>query len=164
VAAGADGVAVVRALRRAAPWLLCAVSLSALVLNGWLTWGTEGSPGAEDFVRLDTVLVGLAAAGIPVVGAVIAARLPGNLYGWLWCAIGLNIAVVGAVAPVTAAAGGSLWVAALADGISFAILLPLLTFAVLLFPTGSADSGGAVHPRPGRAGERDPVGGSGNRG
>jgi hypothetical protein len=136
VAAGADGVAVVRALRRAAPWLLCAVSLSALVLNGWLTWGTEGSPGAEDFVRLDTVLVGLAAAGIPVVGAVLAARLPGNLYGWLWCAIGLNIAVVGAVAPVTAAAGGSLWVAALADGISFAILLPLLTFAVLLFPTG----------------------------
>jgi hypothetical protein len=75
-------------------------------------------------------------AGIPVVGAVIATRLPENRYGWLWCAIGLNIAVLGAVTPVTMAAGGTPWVAALVDGISFATIIPLLTLAVLLFPTG----------------------------
>jgi hypothetical protein len=125
-----------RGLRAWLPWLLCAVSLSFLVLTGWLRWGSEGSAEPQDVVRLDAVLVVLATAGIPVVGAVIATRLPESRYGWLWCAIGLNVAVLGAVTPVTAAVGGSLWVAALVDGLSAATMIPLLTFAVLLFPTG----------------------------
>jgi hypothetical protein len=125
-----------RGLRAWLPWLMCAVSLTFLVLTGWLRWRSEGSADPQHIVRLDAVLVGLATAGIPVVGAVIATRLPENRYGWLWCAIGLNVSVAGAVTPLTEAFGGSLRVAAVVDGLSFATILPLLTFAVLLFPTG----------------------------
>jgi hypothetical protein len=94
------------------------------------------SASGESGDRLETILLGLAGAGIPVVGAIIASRMPSNPYGWLWCAIGLIVATFAGGSDLTEAVIGPGWIRALVEGYSFAILLPLLLAALLLFPTG----------------------------
>jgi hypothetical protein len=119
-------------LRAWLPWLLCAVSLVLIAVGSWL----HLSASEEPWGWLETILLGLAAAGIPVVGAIIASRLPTNPYGWLWCAIGLIVATFAGGGDLTRAILGPGWVRALVEGYSFAILLPLLISVLLLFPTG----------------------------
>jgi hypothetical protein len=73
-------------------WILCAVALGLLVasvvlalLNGLVpssSWGTRAYP----------LLVCVAGATFPVVGALIASRRPGNAVGWVCLAIGVGIA------------------------------------------------------------------------
>jgi hypothetical protein len=124
------------------PWLLCAVSLVLIAVGGWLRVTEGGSVPAEPWAWLETILVGLAMAGIPLVGALIASRLPANPYGWLWCAIGLVVGAVEAARPVTVSVGGPLWGAGVVEAYAFAALVPLLVLAVLLFPTGRLPSRG----------------------
>jgi hypothetical protein len=123
-------------LRRAVPWVLCAVSIGMVALSGWLRWLLREQAAFEDVSWPAWALNALGFAGIPVVGALIASRLPANAYGWLWCAIGLVFAVSDAARPLLRLLSGPLWVARLLELWGFVSLVGLLTFVFLLFPTG----------------------------
>ena len=113
--------------------------MGLLALAGWLDWRNRaGWPGSQD--ELDLVPMSLTFA---TVGALIAARHPGNPIGWLCGAFSLVVAVTHAgnqyAQYALVAAPGSLpggdWAAWLAVWpIELTILLPVLVF--LLFPHG----------------------------
>jgi hypothetical protein len=126
-------------LLRAAPWVLCAITLSVLVVASWLRWTERNQGGVADEEWLYAAIGALGVAGIPVVGALIASRLPANPYGWLWCATGLAYALSEA-APFVRAADGPPWVAWVVEGWGFVSFLCLLVFVFLLFPTGRLSS------------------------
>jgi hypothetical protein len=123
-------------LRRIAPWVLCAVSLVLLVVGSWLREAVPDEVRSQPWAWLEQLLVGVAVAGIPAVGALIASRQPANPYGWLWCAIGLDLAVGAVAGPLARFVGAPAWVAGLLDGYTFVVLIPLVVLALLLFPTG----------------------------
>ena len=126
-------------VRRAAPWVLCAVSLGILVASSVLRWTLREHAVIGDENWLEGALAALGVAGIPVVGALIASRQPSNAYGWLWCGVGLAYAV-SEVPPLVLAFGGPAWVAWLLEGWGFAGFLDLMIFVFLLFPTGRLPS------------------------
>jgi len=126
-------------------WSLCAVSLVLLGLSVLLAFLGRPAPLLEESAAwYEQAILAAGTAGAPVLGALIAARRPENLYGWLWLGFGLALAILSfggtyaeyaasrtLPAPVTVAAVGSagwvLWVA----------LTPLL---MLLFPDGRLPS------------------------
>jgi hypothetical protein len=135
--AGGVGVVSVGAdLRRTAPWVLCTVSLGLFVLGNVCRWllRHEIPPPDEDW-GLGTVEA-LGFAGIPVVGALIASRLPANPIGWLWCATGLASALAQLADPLGRVAGWPRWVAWPLGALGFVSLIGLLIFVFLLFPDG----------------------------
>jgi hypothetical protein len=124
-------------------WLLCAASLTLGVL-GLVLESLNGRPITDSLV----VGIALLAITFPLVGAVVAARRPGNPLGWIFCVIGLcyGLTVTGdAYAVYTvrtvpgALPGGGLmsWLGnwAWAPGLGL-----LITFALLLFPDGRLPS------------------------
>jgi hypothetical protein len=118
------------------PWLLCAVSLAMMIIAGWLRWLLRDRGLAEDADLLEGVVGALGFAGVPVVGALIAARLPANPEGWLWCGTGLAYAVSDICGPLVRTLGGPPWVIWVGETWGFVVLLGLLVFVFLLFPTG----------------------------
>jgi MFS family permease len=98
-------------------------------------WSLRDRPALASDDWLDGTLGALGVAGIPVVGALVATRLPGNPYGWLWCAVGLSYAVSG-LSPLVRVAGGPPGLAWVLQGWGFVGFLCLLVFVFLLFPTG----------------------------
>jgi len=124
------------ALRRAVPWVLCAVSLALLALSAVLRWRYPAQDGVAPISWLETTVDALGFAGIPVVGALIASRLPANPYGWLWCGVGLAAGVSHVVQPLVRVAGGPAWLGWQLDGWGFVSLVVLILFVFLLFPTG----------------------------
>ena len=115
------------------PWALCWISLALLVVGSVLRVAFPGS--FEDGV-LYVLAAGAGFALVPLVGALIAARLPGNPYGWLWCALGVLYGIVtftDGLGRAGAVADSIAWVVL---GPSFAVILCLLVFVLLLFPTG----------------------------
>jgi hypothetical protein len=74
--------------------------------------------------------------GIPVVGAMIASRLPTNPYGWVWCALGLAAGVVELGTPLARVAGWPDWLAWLPTAWGLVGVVGLAFFVFLLFPTG----------------------------
>jgi hypothetical protein len=118
------------------PWLLCALSLVSLSLSAWLRW--RYSDPQEGW--LEGTVSGLGFAGIAVVGALIATRLPGNVYGWLWLAAGVIYGLGDITRPLVRWVDGPLWVAWVVGASSFLSLLALLFFVFLLFPTGRLPS------------------------
>jgi hypothetical protein len=123
-------------LRRAAPWVLCAMSLALLAVSGWFPWLLRGGTRAADGDWLEAVISALGFAGIPVVGALIASRLPANPIGWLWCAVGLAFGLGNAGQPIVRVAGGPEWAATMLRAVGFMAFISLLVFVFLLFPTG----------------------------
>jgi hypothetical protein len=121
-------------LRRAAPWALCAVSLAMLILSNTLRWLFPDDVGQLDWLAGTIAALGI--AGIPVVGALIASRLPANPYGWLWCAVGLAYAVNDLAGPLAGVLDWPSWVQWILVGWSFVCLIGLFVFVFLLFPTG----------------------------
>jgi hypothetical protein len=123
-------------LRRIAPWVLCTVSLALLVLGNVFRWllRHEIPPPDEDWGMGTVEALGF--AGIPVVGALIAVRLPANPIGWLWCATGLAAAVAQLADPLGRVAGWPPWVAWPLGALGFLSLIGLLIFVFLLFPDG----------------------------
>src|SRR4051795_8880007 len=99
-------------LRRAAPWVLCGVSLMTYAVTSVVRWRLGDQLPAGDPGWLGGTIGALGFAGIPVVGALIATRLPANPLGWPWCAAGLAYGMSD-VAPIVAAVGGPDWLAAL---------------------------------------------------
>jgi hypothetical protein len=122
--------------RRTAPWVLCAVSLGLLVVSGWLRWQFPDESPAGDVDWLEGAIGALGFAGFSVVGALVASRLPTNVNGWLWCAAGLTYAVTDIARPLARAVGWPSWTAWAMGGWGFVVLLALLVFVFLLFPTG----------------------------
>jgi len=129
-------------LRRAAPWVLCALSLSMLGLGSVLRWTSPGSVSPDYLSWLDGAIEALGFAGIPVVGALIASRLPANPYGWIWCAVGLASGVSALARPFVRIAGGPLWAAWLIEAWTFVGFVSLFVFVFLLFPDGRLPAAG----------------------
>jgi hypothetical protein len=123
-------------VRRAAPWTLCAITVGMLVVGGWLRWALPEEALDDGVSWLDVAVEALGFVGIPVVGALIATRLPGNPLGWIWCAIGLAYALSAVGPPLVVAVDGPLWAAWLLESWGFVSLISLFVFAFLLFPTG----------------------------
>jgi hypothetical protein len=84
--------------------------------------------------------------GAPILGALIVWRQPGNRYGWVWCALGLVVAVRGAafayeiwawyVAPIQPGGWQAAWLGHVMDRLTLG-LVPLL---LVLFPDGRPPS------------------------
>jgi hypothetical protein len=73
-------------------WSVCAVTLLVLALSmvlivlGWSTPLPRGwTPWRDQTVSL------LGIIGAPILGGLIASRLPRNPYGWLWLGFGLGL-------------------------------------------------------------------------
>jgi hypothetical protein len=108
-----------------------------LAVSGWLQWRfPEANQFPEPVSALQLVIEALGIAGIPVVGALIAFRLPANPYGWLWLATGLVYGFGPAAGMLVRVSEGPLWVAWVLEGWGFVSLIVLLMFVFLLFPTG----------------------------
>jgi hypothetical protein len=122
-------------LRRTAPWVLCAVSLGLMAAGSAARWALRDDSAVAYEEWLEGTLGAIGVAGIPVVGALIAARLPANPYGWIWCGAGLAYGV-SEVSSLLRAAGGPGWVGAVLEAWGFVGFLALLVFVFLLFPTG----------------------------
>ncbi len=117
------------------PWLLCACALTLLGLAA-LVRLAGADPGASGAEVVTPTIEAISFVSFPLVGAVIAARLPGNPYGWVWCALGLAygvLAVCAAWADVGAASG---WWLVVVGHVAYLTLAGLLVCVFLLFPTG----------------------------
>jgi hypothetical protein len=126
--------------RRAAPWVLCAVALGLLVVSSVLRFLLRNDLPALHTGWLEGTIGALGFAGIPIVGALMASRLPGNPYGWLWCAAGLTYGLSDISRPLIAAVDGPLWVAWIMEAWGFLSTLGMLVLVFLLFPTGRVPS------------------------
>ena len=115
--------------------MLCVITLSVLVVASWLRWTLRNQGGDADDDWLRGALGALGVAGIPVVGALIASRLPANPYGWLWCAVGVTYAL-SELGPILDVAGVPHWVGWVLQAWGFVSFICLLVFVFLLFPTG----------------------------
>jgi hypothetical protein len=127
-------------LRRAAPWVLCALTLAMLILSNTLRWLYPDDVPADQLDWLAGTIAALGIAGIPVVGALIASRLPANPYGWLWCAVGLAYAVTDVAGPLAGVLDWPSWVQWILEGWGFVALIGLFFFVFALFPTGRLPS------------------------
>jgi hypothetical protein len=107
-----------------------------LVLSNTLRWLFPDQALADGVGWLEGTIGALGIAGIPVVGALIASRLPANPIGWLWCATGVAYATTDLAGPLTRAVGWPLWVAWVLGGWGFVALLGTFVFLFLLFPDG----------------------------
>jgi hypothetical protein len=109
--------------------------LSLSVVLRWL------SPSAgDDLNGLEGTMEVLGFVGIPVVGALIASRLPANPYGWLWCSLGVAGGAAEVGGPLARVADWPPWVGWLLEGWGFVGLLGLGFFLFALFPTGRLPS------------------------
>jgi len=115
------------------PWMLYWISLGLMLSGSGLR---IAFPEEADGGVFDTVAYIPGYALVPLVGALIAARLPTNPYGWLWCALGLLYGVVTLSDGLNQAGLVPAWTAWLFDGVGFAVILCLLVLVLLLFPTG----------------------------
>ena len=137
---------------RAAAWLawsVCAVSLSLFALTflmsfvGWATslpalWYSWSSNAVE----------ALGYVGAPLLGGLVASRLPRNPFGWLWLGFGLSVAILtfgGTYAAFTLTTRSDLLPAplltrAVGDTVGFVGAVATLPLLLLLFPDGRLPS------------------------
>src|SRR5688500_18763685 len=74
-------------------WAICGLTLLVLALSMlliFLGWSTP-LPGGLTPWR-DQIVVSLGTIGAPILGGLIASRLPLNAYGWLWLGFGSALA------------------------------------------------------------------------
>ena len=124
----------------AATLLVLAVAL-LLILLGWsTTLPGKYTPWRDQAVSLVGVI------GAPILGGLIAARLPRNPYGWLWLGFGLGLALwqFATAYDAYALAQPGAFVAPQAvsrvTGLGNQVSLALAPFLLLLFPTGKLPS------------------------
>jgi len=136
-----------RALKRLA-WSLCALTLLVLVSSLLLILLGSSTPlpqGATAWGDRAIYLMGL--VGAPILGGLIASRLPRNPYGWVWLGFGLGLIVQQAAHTYADYARvvepGSLvapLVIARVFGLGNQVAFGLAPFLLLLFPTGRLPS------------------------
>src|SRR4029453_14647188 len=77
-------------------WLGCGVSLTLLGGGLVVLWARPDGPLPEGYAsRAEQAISLVGLLGPPLLGGLLAARRPANLYGWLWLAYGLGLGVVG---------------------------------------------------------------------
>jgi hypothetical protein len=130
-------------------WALSAASLSLTLLTllmsfvGWATslptlWYSWSSNAVE--------AVGY--VGAPILGGLVASRLPGNPYGWLWLGFGSSVAILtfgGTYAAFALTTRSDLLPAplltrAVGETVGFVGAVTTLPFLLLLFPDGRLPS------------------------
>ena len=122
------------------PWALCWISLA---LHGHRRLAAHRfSRRRPTTAAFYAVVSALGIVLVPLVGALIAARLPTNPYGWLWCALGLALRAAGLFDGLRRAGAVPGWLGVAFFAVGFDIALCLLVFVLLLFPTGRLPSAG----------------------
>jgi hypothetical protein len=115
------------------PWVLCWTSLGCLLsgVGFRIAFPVEADGGVFDtVVHLPGYVL------VPLVGALIAARLPTNPYGWLWSALGFLYGVLVLAEGLNRFGVLPSWLAAALIAGPFLMSLCLLVLLLLLFPTG----------------------------
>ncbi|MGY1699361.1 hypothetical protein [Geodermatophilus sp. SYSU D00766] len=125
---------------RRLPWALCALALALVVAAIVVRFTVADASGPRALTPAEVLVGTLGFLGVPVVGGLLASRLPDNPYGWLWCAAGVCYGITALAAALGAVPGGLSRVARTVEGASFVVGLVLLTLLFLLFPTGSLPS------------------------
>jgi hypothetical protein len=92
----------------------------------------------EETLTFSAETLGL--VSFPLVGAVIAARLPANPYGWVWCALGIAVGVLDLTAALAEGRTATGYLNDVVAYFSYLALVGLLVFVFLLFPTGRLPS------------------------
>src|SRR4051794_30187454 len=118
-------------------WALCAISLALLTTGAVLQVAFPEGP--EDGVLYVTAGT-LSTALVPLVGALIASRLPANPYGWLWCAGGLTFGVGTLWEGLQRTDVSARWFWAALGTAGYLIGVCVFAFVMLLFPTGRLPS------------------------
>src|SRR5215204_2474534 len=130
-------------------WLLCTVSLALVVLGLLLT--VIGSSMALTFYWTkwrDQAIFLVAIIGAPLLGGLIASHRPRNLYGWLWCGLGLGAALwmfsrTYYTFAMTVGAGSLLarnLVLFVGAWVGWVVVVTLVPCVLLLFPDGKLPS------------------------
>jgi hypothetical protein len=121
---------------RTAPWLLSGVALALLALATVVHLVTRDSLNAT---TTDTVLFVASCAtnaSAPLVGALLAWRLPRNPIGWLLLVIGICIGLLAALPTLRQAGLLRYWIGAWLEFDVYLVVLPLACLLLLLFPDG----------------------------
>jgi two-component system NarL family sensor kinase len=127
---------------------VCALSLLLIVLTVAFHLVTRYNwyfNGSHQPWRTETVEA-LGVLGVPLLGALIVWRQPTNRYGWVWCVLGLAVAVRGAafayqvwawyVEPIQLGGFESAWLGTVTDTLA----LGLVPLVLVLFPDGRPPS------------------------
>jgi hypothetical protein len=115
------------------PWVLCWISVG-LLMSG-IVWRIAFPDAADDGAFYVAVSV-LGFLLVPLVGALIATRLPTNAYGWVWCALGLDYGLLAFSDGLGRTGAVPSWFTGMLAFSAYVAFLCLLVFLVLLFPTG----------------------------
>jgi hypothetical protein len=110
--------------------MLLAIVLSLVLRDATIASG-DGPIGLADIVGY---------VGVPIVGALIASRLPSNPYGWVWCGLGLTFGVLYVFQVLQNAHRLTDWLPGYGVRIAFLASLSLLVLVFVLFPTGRPPS------------------------
>jgi hypothetical protein len=114
-------------------WVLCWIALALQITGLSLRIALPETVDDELFYAFSGVL---GAVLLPLVGAIIAARVPANPCGWLLCALGSLYGVVSLSDGIRRAGLVAPWVTWLVFGTGFAMIQCLIVLLLLLFPTG----------------------------
>jgi hypothetical protein len=119
------------------PWVLFCISLALLFIGlGLRIAFPEGADDGAFYAVSST----LGMTTVPLVGALLAARLPTNPYGWLWSAGGLSFAVLAVNDGLMRTDAAPGWLTGLLVDVSYRAGIGVLVFVLLLFPTGRLPS------------------------
>ncbi|RZU30801.1 hypothetical protein [Blastococcus saxobsidens] len=120
------------------PWLLCTVGLALILLSLALRVGLGTSSRGSESPYFFFALPAVVAASL--VGALLAARMPGNPYGWVWLAGALLLGVVGICTQLRRVDDVPYWAVVLVEDNAFRTVIALIILIFLLFPTGRLPS------------------------
>jgi hypothetical protein len=122
--------------RSIVPWVLCAVSLTLYAVSNVLRFLLRNDVPAPHTGWVEGIIGAIGFVGIPIVGALLVSRLPGNPYGWVWCAAGVSYGLSDISRPLDQAVDGPVWLGWILESSGFLTALGMLVLVFLLFPTG----------------------------
>jgi hypothetical protein len=122
------------------PWAWCALALALVAAAITLRFTAAEASGPGVVTATEALVGALGFLGVPVVGGLLATRVPENPLGRLWCALGIVFGVVTLAAALHAVPATSSWLTATVEVHGFLAGLVLLTLVFLLFPTGALPS------------------------
>lgn len=130
-------------------WAICAVCLLLQALALVLILGGQSTPLPGEWMSWRDQAIGIFGfLGAPVLGGLIAARRPGNAYGWVWLGFALGFSLSSLATAYAAyalvAEPGSLLaprtVGTAVAAVGWIVSISLVPFLLLLFPTGRLPS------------------------
>jgi hypothetical protein len=130
-------------------WAICAVCLLLQALSLVLILWGQPTPLPGEWMSWRDQAIGIFGfLGAPVLGGLIAARRPGNAYGWVWLGFALGFSFSSLATAYAAyalvAEPGSLpaprTVGTAVSAVGWIISISLVPFLLLLFPTGRLSS------------------------